>query len=353
MCGIVGYIGDQQAAPILLAGLAKLEYRGYDSAGISVRNETNGEIEVVKAKGRLKTLIEKTDEGHSVYGSCGIGHTRWATHGEPSETNAHPHCSEGKNVVLVHNGIIENFQELKEKLVKRGYTFYSETDTEVAVKLIDYYYKKTASPLSAIATAMLHIRGSYAFGVLFKDYPDKLFAARKDSPLIIGKTAGASLIASDVPAILDQTRNVYYIDNMEIAVLTRDEIHFFNTDEEEIEKEMVEIKWDAEAAEKGGYEHFMLKEIHEQPKAVQDTIGAYLKENQIDFSEIGLEDEELASIERFYIIGCGSAYHVAMAAKYVLEDMTQIPVEIDIASEFRYRNPILVKNSLVVIISQS
>ena len=353
MCGIVGYIGDQQAAPILLAGLAKLEYRGYDSAGISVRNETNGEIEVVKAKGRLKTLIEKTDEGHSVYGSCGIGHTRWATHGEPSETNAHPHCSEGKNVVLVHNGIIENFQELKEKLVKRGYTFYSETDTEVAVKLIDYYYKKTASPVSAIATAMLHIRGSYAFGVLFKDYPDKLFAARKDSPLIIGKTAGASLIASDVPAILDQTRNVYYIDNMEIAELTRDEIHFFNTDEEEIEKEMVEIKWDAEAAEKGGYEHFMLKEIHEQPKAVQDTIGAYLKGNQIDFSEIGLEDEELASIERFYIIGCGSAYHVAMAAKYVLEDMTQIPVEIDIASEFRYRNPILVKNSLVVIISQS
>lgn len=353
MCGIVGYIGDQQAAPILLAGLAKLEYRGYDSAGISVRNETNGEIEVVKAKGRLKTLIEKTDEGHSVYGSCGIGHTRWATHGEPSEANAHPHCSEGKNVVLVHNGIIENFQELKEKLVKRGYTFYSETDTEVAVKLIDYYYKKTASPVSAIATAMLHIRGSYAFGVLFKDYPDKLFAARKDSPLIIGKTAGASLIASDVPAILDQTRNVYYIDNMEIAELTRDEIHFFNTDEEEIEKEMVEIKWDAEAAEKGGYEHFMLKEIHEQPKAVQDTIGAYLKGNQIDFSEIGLEDEELASIERFYIIGCGSAYHVAMAAKYVLEDMTQIPVEIDIASEFRYRNPILVKNSLVVIISQS
>lgn len=230
MCGIVGYIGDQQAAPILLAGLAKLEYRGYDSAGISVRNETNGEIEVVKAKGRLKTLIEKTDEGHSVYGSCGIGHTRWATHGEPSEANAHPHCSEGKNVVLVHNGIIENFQELKEKLVKRGYTFYSETDTEVAVKLIDYYYKKTASPVSAIATAMLHIRGSYAFGVLFKDYPDKLFAARKDSPLIIGKTAGASLIASDVPAILDQTRNVYYIDNMEIAELTRDEIHFFNTD---------------------------------------------------------------------------------------------------------------------------
>lgn len=353
MCGIVGYIGEQQAAPILLAGLSKLEYRGYDSAGICVRDESNGNVEVVKAKGRLRTLIEKTDDGHSVIGTSGIGHTRWATHGEPSENNAHPHCSDDKNVVLVHNGIIENFQELKEKLVKRGYTFYSETDTEVAVKLIDYYYKKTESPLTAIATAMLHIRGSYAFGVMFKDCPNKIFAARKDSPLIIGKSEHGTLIGSDVPAILDQTRNVYYIDNMEIAELTKDEIHFFNMDEDEIEKEVVQIKWDAEAAEKGGYEHFMLKEIHEQPRAVQDTIGAYVKDNTVDFSEIGLKDEELANIERVYIVGCGSAYHVAMAAKYVLEDMTQVPVEIDIASEFRYRNPILVKNSLVVIISQS
>ncbi len=353
MCGIVGYIGEQQAAPILLAGLSKLEYRGYDSAGICVRDESTGNVEVVKAKGRLRTLIEKTDDGHSVIGTSGIGHTRWATHGEPSENNAHPHCSDDKNVVLVHNGIIENFQELKEKLVKRGYTFYSETDTEVAVKLIDYYYKKTESPLTAIATAMLHIRGSYAFGVMFKDCPNKIFAARKDSPLIIGKSEHGTLIGSDVPAILDQTRNVYYIDNMEIAELTKDEIHFFNMDEEEIEKEVVQIKWDAEAAEKGGYEHFMLKEIHEQPRAVQDTIGAYVKDNTVDFSEIGLKDEELANIERVYIVGCGSAYHVAMAAKYVLEDMTQVPVEIDIASEFRYRNPILVKNSLVVIISQS
>ena len=353
MCGIVGYIGEQQAAPILLAGLSKLEYRGYDSAGICVRDESTGNVEVVKAKGRLRTLIEKTDDGHSVIGTSGIGHTRWATHGEPSENNAHPHCSDDKNVVLVHNGIIENFQELKEKLVKRGYTFYSETDTEVAVKLIDYYYKKTESPLIAIATAMLHIRGSYAFGVMFKDCPNKIFAARKDSPLIIGKSEHGTLIGSDVPAILDQTRNVYYIDNLEIAELTKDEIHFFNMDEEEIEKEMVQIKWDAEAAEKGGYEHFMLKEIHEQPRAVQDTIGAYVKDNAVDFSEIGLKDEELANIERVYIVGCGSAYHVAMAAKYVLEDMTQVPVEIDIASEFRYRNPILVKNSLVVIISQS
>ena len=353
MCGIVGYIGEQQAAPILLAGLSKLEYRGYDSAGICVRDESTGNVEVVKAKGRLRTLIEKTDDGHSVIGTSGIGHTRWATHGEPSENNAHPHCSDDKNVVLVHNGIIENFQELKEKLVKRGYTFYSETDTEVAVKLIDYYYKKTESPLTSIATAMLHIRGSYAFGVMFKDCPNKIFAARKDSPLIIGKSEHGTLIGSDVPAILDQTRNVYYIDNMEIAELTKDEIHFFNMDEDEIEKEVVQIKWDAEAAEKGGYEHFMLKEIHEQPRAVQDTIGAYVKDNVVDFSEIGLKDEELANIERVYIVGCGSAYHVAMAAKYVLEDMTQVPVEIDIASEFRYRNPILVKNSLVVIISQS
>ncbi|WP_270367613.1 glutamine--fructose-6-phosphate transaminase (isomerizing) [Eubacterium ramulus] len=353
MCGIVGYIGEQQAAPILLAGLSKLEYRGYDSAGICVRDESTGNVEVVKAKGRLRTLIEKTDDGHSVIGTSGIGHTRWATHGEPSENNAHPHCSDDKNVVLVHNGIIENFQELKEKLVKRGYTFYSETDTEVAVKLIDYYYKKTESPLTSIATAMLHIRGSYAFGVMFKDCPNKIFAARKDSPLIIGKSEHGTLIGSDVPAILDQTRNVYYIDNMEIAELTKDEIHFFNMDEDEIEKEVVQIKWDAEAAEKGGYEHFMLKEIHEQPRAVQDTIGAYVKDNAVDFSEIGLKDEELANIERVYIVGCGSAYHVAMAAKYVLEDMTQVPVEIDIASEFRYRNPILVKNSLVVIISQS
>ena len=353
MCGIVGYIGEQQAAPILLAGLSKLEYRGYDSAGICVRDESTGNVEVVKAKGRLRTLIEKTDDGHSVIGTSGIGHTRWATHGEPSENNAHPHCSDDKNVVLVHNGIIENFQELKEKLVKRGYTFYSETDTEVAVKLIDYYYKKTESPLTSIATAMLHIRGSYAFGVMFKDCPNKIFAARKDSPLIIGKSEHGTLIGSDVPAILDQTRNVYYIDNMEIAELTKDEIHFFNMDEDEIEKEVVQIKWDAEAAEKGGYEHFMLKEIHEQPRAVQDTIGAYVKDNVVDFSEIGLKDEELANIERVYIVGCGSAYHVAMAAKYVLEDMTQVPVEIDIESEFRYRNPILVKNSLVVIISQS
>ncbi|MDY3918780.1 MAG: glutamine--fructose-6-phosphate transaminase (isomerizing) [Candidatus Limivivens sp.] len=353
MCGIVGYIGTEQAAPILLAGLTKLEYRGYDSAGIAVRDEKTGKTEVVKAKGRLKTLIEKTDAGMAVPGTCGIGHTRWATHGEPSVANAHPHCTEDKSVVLVHNGIIENYQELKEKLQKSGYTFYSQTDTEVATKLIDYYYKKTGTPLGAISSAMLRIRGSYAFGILFHDYPGKIFAARKDSPLIIGKNETGCLIASDVPAILESTRNVFYIGNLEIAELSGDEIHFYNIDREEIEKEMVEIEWDAEAAEKGGYEHFMLKEIHEQPKAVQDTIGAYVKDGHIDFSEVGLTDEMLQGLERIYIVACGSAYHVGMVGKYVIEELADIPVEVDLASEFRYRNPRFAGNSMVIIISQS
>ena len=353
MCGIVGYVGEEQAAPILLGGLAKLEYRGYDSAGIAVRNESTGDISVVKAKGRLKVLAEKTDNGRSVHGTCGIGHTRWATHGEPSENNAHPHCTDDRSVVLVHNGIIENYQELKDKLLRSGYTFYSQTDTEIAVKLVDYYYKKTGTPLEALTRSMLRIRGSYAFGVMFHDYPGRLFAARKDSPLIIGRSSSGSLIASDVPAILDRTRNVYYIDNMEIAELTADEVHFYNIDREEIQKESVEIKWDAESAEKGGYEHFMLKEIHEQPKAVQDMIGAYVKDGVIDFSEVGLTEDALKDVERIYIVACGSAYHVGMAGKYVLEDLARIPVEVDLASEFRYRNPIIVPNSLVIVVSQS
>ena len=353
MCGIVGYVGDSQAAPILLEGLAKLEYRGYDSAGIAVRNEETGNISIVKAKGRLKILSEKTDGGAAVPGTCGIGHTRWATHGEPSENNAHPHCTEDKSVVLVHNGIIENYQELKDKLSRSGYTFYSQTDTEIAVKLVDYYYKKTGTPLEALTRSMLRIRGSYAFGVMFHDHPGKLFAARKDSPLIIGKNETGSLIASDVPAILDKTRNVFYIGNMEIAELTRDEIHFYNIDREEIQKDMVEIKWDAEAAEKGGYEHFMLKEIHEQPKAVQDTVGAYVKDGRISLEEVGLTDEVIGGLERVYIVACGSAYHVGMVGKYVLEDLARVPVEVDLASEFRYRNPILMKNSLVIVVSQS
>ena len=353
MCGIVGFVGEEQAAPILLNGLSKLEYRGYDSAGIAVRSDRSDDISIIKAKGRLKILAEKTDNGRSVSGTCGIGHTRWATHGEPSENNAHPHCTDDRSVVLVHNGIIENHQEIKDKLLRSGYTFYSQTDTEIAVKLVDYYYKKTGTPLEAMARAMLRIRGSYAFGVMFHDCPGKLYAARKDSPLIIGKSGTGCLIASDVPAILDKTRNVYYIGNLEIAELSQDEIHFYNIDREEIEKEMVEIKWDAESAEKGGYEHFMLKEIHEQPKAVQDMIGAYVKDNAIDFSEVGLTDESLKDLERIYIVACGSAYHVGMAGKYVLEDLAGIPVEVDLASEFRYRNPIIVPKSLIIVVSQS
>ena len=353
MCGIVGYIGEAQAAPILLAGLGKLEYRGYDSAGIAVRDEQTGKIEIVKEKGRLRALVEKTDNGKAVPGTCGIGHTRWATHGEPSAQNAHPHCTEDRSVVLVHNGIIENYQELKEKLLKSSYTFYSQTDTEVAVKLIDYYYKKTGTPLEAISRAMLRIRGSYAFGIMFHDYPGKMFAARKDSPLIIGVSDHGSLIASDVPAILDQTRKVYYIGNLEIAEITQEEVKFYNIDREELHKDIVEIKWDAKAAEKGGFEHFMLKEIHEQPKAVRDTMNAYVKDGKIDFSETGLNEELLKKLSRIYIVACGSAYHVGMVGKYVIESMTDVPVEVDLASEFRYRDPKLVADSLVIIISQS
>ena len=353
MCGIVGYIGEDQAAPILLAGLTKLEYRGYDSSGIAIYNENTNNVEIVKAKGRLKSLVEKTDEGRSVRGNCGIGHTRWATHGEPSETNAHPHTTTDHSVVLVHNGIIENYQELKEKLQKAGYLFYSQTDTEVATKLIDYYYQKTHNPVEAISRAMLRMRGSYAFGIMFKEHSGKLFAARNHSPLIIGKNDSGCLIASDVPAILDSTRNVYYIDNLEIAEITKSEVHFYNIDKEEIEKELVMINWDAEAAEKGGYEHFMLKEIHEQPKAVRDTLYAYLKDDAIDLSQAGLTNEFLKSLERIYIVACGSAYHTGAVAKYTIEHLAGVPVEIDLASEFRYRGPIFAKNSMVIIISQS
>ena len=356
MCGITGYIGKKQAAPILLRGLEKLEYRGYDSAGIAVRENSapDAKINIVKAKGRLKALLEKTDCGRAVPGLCGIGHTRWATHGEPSELNAHPHCTDDLSVVLVHNGIIENYQEIREKLTKSGYRFYSQTDTEAAVKLIDSYYKQSGEPLTAISQAMLRIRGSYAFAMMFRDFPDSLFVARKDSPLIIGQNGDGCYIASDVPAILDSTRTVYYIGNLEMAQLTAGAVHFYNIDREEIEKEPVQIQWDAESAEKGGYAHFMLKEIHEQPQAVRDTIQSYLNEQgEIDFSAAALDDAFLKQLERLYFVACGSAYHVGAAAKYVIEAMTDLPVEIDLASEFRYRDPKLVKNSLVVVVSQS
>ena len=353
MCGIVGYIGGAQAAPILLDGLSKLEYRGYDSAGLAVR-DGSGDVDIVKAKGRLKVLEEKTDNGHAVPGSCGIGHTRWATHGEPSTENAHPHHSDDYAVVAVHNGIIENYKFLREKLSKKGYSFYSQTDTEIATKLIDYYYKKyKCGPVEAIARSMMRIRGSYALAVLFKDYPDEIFAARKDSPMIVGVTDGAAYLASDVPAILKYTRSVYYINDMEIARLGKGSAQFCTVDEEIIEKQPVTITWDAESAEKAGYEHFMIKEIHEQPRAVQDTINAIVHDGAIDLENVGLSDEKIRSLEQVYIVACGSAYHVGMTLQYIIEDLARIPVRIDIASEFRYRRPILAKNSLVIIISQS
>ena len=353
MCGIVGFTGCHQAAPILLDGLSKLEYRGYDSAGLAVR-DGEGETEVIKAKGRLKVLSEKTNDGESVPGTCGIGHTRWATHGEPSENNAHPHVSDDGNVVAVHNGIIENYQELKDKLLRKGYAFYSETDTEVAVKLVDYYYKKyEGTPVDAINHAMVRIRGSYALAIMFKDYPEEIYVARKDSPMILGVSDGESYVASDVPAILKYTRNVYYIGNLEMARVRKGEITFYNLDGEEIQKQMKTIEWDAEAAEKAGFEHFMMKEIHEQPKAVQDTLSSVVKDGQIDLSEIGLTDENIQDIDQIYIIACGSAYHVGMAAQYVFEDMVRVPVRVELASEFRYRNPILNPKALAIIISQS
>ncbi|MDY3888008.1 MAG: glutamine--fructose-6-phosphate transaminase (isomerizing) [Agathobacter sp.] len=353
MCGIVGFTGRNQAAPILLDGLSKLEYRGYDSAGIAVRDGEK-DAEVVKAKGRLAILAEKTDDGKAVKGTCGIGHTRWATHGEPSEDNAHPHVTEDGNVVAVHNGIIENYQELKAKLIKKGYTFYSQTDTEVAVKLVDYYYKKyLGTPVDAINHAMVRIRGSYALAVMFKDYPEEIYVARKDSPMILGVADGETYLASDVPAILKYARNVYYIGNMEIARLQKGKVTFYNLDGDEIEKELVEITWDAEAAEKGGYEHFMMKEIHEQPKAIQDTLASVMKDGAIDLSSVGLSDEEIKEISQITIVACGSAYHTGMVAQYVIEDLAKIPVRVELASEYRYRNPIMDPKSLVIVVSQS
>lgn len=353
MCGIVGFTGHRQAAPVLLDGLAKLEYRGYDSAGLAVRNGEN-EVEIVKAKGRLRVLAEKTNDGTAMHGTCGIGHTRWATHGEPSELNAHPHCSDDRNVVGVHNGIIENYQELREKLQHKGYNFYSDTDTEVAIKLIDYYYKKYEhTPVDAINHAMVRIRGSYALAIMFRDYPEEIYAARKDSPMIIGVADGESFVASDVPAILKYTRNVYYIGNMELCRLQKGNVTFYNLDGDEIEKDLVEIQWDAEAAEKAGFEHFMMKEIHEQPKAVRDTVNSVVRDGKIDLGGVGITEEEIQKLQQIYIVACGSAYHVGVAAQYVIEELAQIPVRVELASEFRYRRMLFAPNSLVIIVSQS
>ena len=353
MCGIVGFTGYRQAAPVLLDGLAKLEYRGYDSAGIAVRDGEK-DVEIVKAKGRLRVLAEKTNDGTAMHGTCGIGHTRWATHGEPSELNAHPHCSDDRNVVGVHNGIIENYQELREKLQHKGYNFYSDTDTEVAIKLIDYYYKKYEhTPVDAINHAMVRIRGSYALAIMFRDYPEEIYAARKDSPMIIGVADGESFVASDVPAILKYTRNVYYIGNMEMCRLQKGSVTFYNLDGDEIEKDPVEIQWDAEAAEKAGFEHFMMKEIHEQPKAVRDTVNSVVRDGKIDLGGVGITEEEIQKLQQIYIVACGSAYHVGVAAQYVIEELAQIPVRVELASEFRYRRMLFAPNSLVIIVSQS
>ncbi len=363
MCGIVGFTGSHQAAPILLDGLERLEYRGYDSAGLAVRD---GEklTEVVKATGKLKNLSDKTDEGKALPGTCGIGHTRWATHGAPTQTNAHPHVSGNctgsgsgeveSEVVGVHNGIIENYQELKEKLLKHGYRFYSDTDTEVIVKLVDYYYKKyKVGPIDAIAKTMVRVRGSYALEVMFKDYPGEIWVARKDSPMIIGITGGETYVASDVPAILKYTRSVYYINNLEFACLTPGKAVFYNLDGEAVSKEPVEITYSAEEAEKGGYEHFMMKEIHEQPKAVADTLNSVIKDGKIDLSSIGLSDDEIREIDSISVVACGSAWHVGMAFQYVAEDLTGIPVRVELASEFRYRKFIGSPHKLVILISQS
>lgn len=363
MCGIVGFTGTHPAAPILLNGLSKLEYRGYDSAGLAVRDGENL-AQVVKSKGRLSNLIEKTDAGNALRGTCGIGHTRWATHGEPSQINAHPHvsgnCSKSgsgaveSEVVGVHNGIIENYAELKEKLLKHGYTFYSQTDTEVVIKLVDYYYKKyKLGPIDAIAKTLVRVRGSYALELMFTDYPGEIWVARKDSPMIIGITDGETYVASDVPAILKYTRDVYYIGNLEFARLTPGEAHFYNLDGDEIEKQTTRIDWDAQSAEKAGFEHFMMKEIHEQPKAVKDTLNSVIKDGSIDLTAAGLTEEEIKKFDQIYIVACGSAWHVGIAAQYVLEEMADIPVRVELASEFRYRKMPLNPNSLVIVISQS
>ena len=349
MCGIVGYIGKEQAAPILLNGLAKLEYRGYDSAGLAVYGDND--IEIVKAKGRLQALRDLTGDGNSLKGTIGIGHTRWATHGEPSVSNAHPHFNKEKTIAVVHNGIIENYQPLKEKMIAKGYSFLSDTDTEVVAHLLDYYYD--GNPIRAIEKVMHRVKGSYALGVLFKEFPDNMYAVRKDSPLIVGASKEGNFIASDVPAILKYTREVYFIENGEICELSREGISFYNEDLEQITKETKTIEWDIEAAEKGGYEHFMLKEIYEQPKAVLDTISPRIKDDRIVIDELEMSEEDIRKLKRIYIIGCGSAYHVGVTGKYVIEKLTRIPVEVDLASEFRYRNPILEQDSMVIIISQS
>ena len=349
MCGIVGYIGSEQAAPIILDGLSKLEYRGYDSAGMAIYD--GKAINVVKAMGRLKVLEELTHYGSTMPGTAGIGHTRWATHGQPSDINAHPHLNTKGTIAVVHNGIIENYIPLKNKLINHGYEFKSETDTEIVAQLLDYYY--SGNPMEAIVKVLHRIEGSYSLGIIFSEEPDAIYAIRKSSPLIVGKAKTGALIASDVPALLKYTRDVYYLGENEVAKLKSDSIKFYDADGEEISKESVEIKWDAKAAEKGGYEHFMLKEIYEEPKAVRDTLMPRIKNGEVVIDELKLTDEEIRNIRKINIVACGSAYHTGVTARYIFEGMGRIPVDVDIASEFRYRNPILAPEDLVIVISQS
>ncbi len=351
MCGIVGYTGKEQAAPILLDGLDKLEYRGYDSAGVAVYD--GEKIRWMKARGRLKILREMTHDGQILPGMCGIGHTRWATHGVPSNENAHPHFNESGTIAVVHNGIIENYQKLRNRLIEKGYTFSSDTDTEVVAHLLDNYYREEKDPLQAIIRTMNRVEGSYALGIIFQDYPGQLYAVRKDSPLITGKAADGNLIASDVPAILKYTRDVYFIQNEEIVCMDAENLRFYNIDGEQIEKESVTIQWDVTAAEKAGYEHFMLKEIYEQPKAVTDTLNPRIRDGRVEIEELGMTHEEIRALRKICIVACGSAYHTGVVAKYVFEELARIPTEVDLASEFRYRNPILDEGTLVIVVSQS
>ncbi len=349
MCGIVGYVGKSQACPILLEGLSKLEYRGYDSAGVAV---FDGEkIDVRKARGRLKVLSDMINGGADVAGTMGIGHTRWATHGEPSDENAHPHMSTYGRFAVVHNGIIENYLPLKKRLMEKGFQFASETDTEVVANLFEYYYK--GDLLEAMTKVIHRVEGSYALGVICADYPDRFVAVRKASPLIVGVGRGENFVASDVTAILNHTRNVYYLEDDEIVMLTADEVKIYNTDREEIKKEIFRVNWDVSAAEKGGYEHFMMKEIEEQPKALRDTISPRIKDGKIVLDDISLTAEDIKSLKKIFIVACGSAYHVGVVGKYAIEKLCRIPVEVEVASEFRYHDPIVGEGDLVIIISQS
>ncbi len=349
MCGIVGYIGKAQAAPILLDGLAKLEYRGYDSAGISIFDGEN--IQTVKTKGKIKDLRELTHNGTDLAGTVGIGHTRWATHGEPSDANSHPHVNASETIAVVHNGIIENYLELKKRLLAKGYIFQSETDTEVVTLLLDYYFD--GDLLKTLSKVMSRIEGSYALGIINKDNPDEIIAVKKDSPLIVGLSEEGNYIASDIPAVLKHTRKIYILEDGEIVKLTRNNVTVYNQDLDVVEKEVTEIQWDVSAAEKGGYQHFMMKEIHEQPKAVRDTIFPRIKEDDVFIHELRMTDEQIKDLKKVFIIACGSAYHAGVTGKYVIEELSRIPVEVDLASEFRYRNPILEDNTLAIIISQS